>query len=152
MTSREGTVTSEGTWPATLGHLPDVLAALDAAAARAGLDDDLLYPIHLAVEEACANVIKHGYRAPDAAEAGPLTLRVEIDPHHVTVTLSDEAPPFDPADAPPPPLVGDVESRPVGGLGWHLIRQMMDEIRHESGPGLGNRLTLIKHRTVSSTG
>lgn len=147
MASPGSSLIREDTWPATLEHLPAVLAALDEAAARAGLDDDLLFSLHLAVEEACANVIQHGYGAH--AEAGPLTLRVEIDPRRVAVTLIDEAPPFAPADAPLPTLEGAAEDRPLGGVGWHLIRQMMDEIHHESGPGRGNRLTLIKRRPAT---
>lgn len=128
--------------PATLEHLPALLAFLDAAADAAGLSDDLLFPLHLAVEEACANVIAHAYAG---AAPGPLGLRFEAAPDRVAVTVSDDAPPFDPADAPPPRLDADAD-RPVGGLGWHFIREMVDEVRHESGPGRGNRLTLVKLR------
>lgn len=131
--------TAEITRPATLEHLPALLAYLDRAATEAGLGDEVLFPLHLAVEEACANVILHGY----PTEPGPLTLRVEAAPSLVAVILTDEAPPFDPDHVPPPPLDGDAESRPIGGLGWHLIREVMDEVRHESISG-GNRLTLIK--------
>lgn len=136
------THTAEITRPATREHLPDLLAFLDAAAAEAGLDDDVLFPVHLAVEEVCTNVITHGYAG---AEPGPLRLDFEAAPGHVAVTLTDEARLFDPANACPPPLTGDAESRPLGGLGWHLVREMVDEIRHEPCPGGGNRVTLVKH-------
>ncbi len=136
---------AEITRPATLADLPALLAFLDRTAAEGGVDDDVLFPLHLAVEEACANVIAHGY--PDAP--GPLTLGVEVGSDRVAVVLTDEAPPFDPADAPPPPG-GPAESRAVGGLGWHLIREMTDEVRHEAAPGGGNRLTLVKHRPPPS--
>ncbi|MGB3543977.1 ATP-binding protein [Rubrivirga sp.] len=131
--------TAEITRPGALEHLPALLACLDEAAAAAGVGDDVLFPVHLAAEEACTNVITHGY----TDEPGPLTLRFEATPRRVAVTLTDEAPPFDPAAAPPPPLDG--EDRLIGGLGWHLIRETMDEVRHETGPAGGNRLTLIKH-------
>ena len=137
---------AELTRPATVEHLPDFLAVLDATAAEAGITDETLFPLHLATEEAVTNVIRHGY--PDAP--GPLTLQVEITPETVAVTLTDEAPTFDPNCAPAAPLDGSVEDRPIGGLGWHFIREVTDEIRHETPPGGGNRLTLIKHRTASS--
>ena len=140
-------LTAELTRPATVEHLPALLACLDRATAEAGLPDDVAFPLHLATEEACANVIRHGY--PDAP--GPLTIRVEITPQAAAVVLTDDATPFDPEGAPAPPLDGDAEDRPVGGLGWHLIRTLTDEVRHESPPAGGNRLTLVKHLPSPST-
>ncbi|MEM6783148.1 MAG: ATP-binding protein [Bacteroidota bacterium] len=139
-------VASEFTRLATLSHLPALLAFLDAEAQAAGIDDATLFPLHLAVEEACANVIRHAY--PD--QPGPLTLRLDITPQTATATLLDTAPVFDPVHAPTPPLEGAVEERPLGGLGWHFIRSLMDEVRHEAQPEGGNRLTLIKHRPTNS--
>ena len=62
----------------------------------------------------------------------------------VVLLIEDRAPVFKPADAPPPDLTGDWEQRREGGLGWHLIRQMMDEVRHEQVAGGGNRLQMVK--------
>ena len=132
---------AEITRPGTREHIPALLAWLDRTAADAGLPDDLRFSFHLAAEEACANVITHGY----TGEPGPLTLRFESDPGRVALSVHDEAPVFDPACTPPPPLDADAETRPVGGLGWHLIRSVMDEVRHEPGPHGGNRLTLVKY-------
>jgi len=129
--------------PARPESLPALLGFLDREAAAAGLDDDLAFSLRLAAEEACTNVIRHGYagRSP-----GPLALAFYADENAATVVLSDEAPAFDPADAPPPDLDAPLEERPVGGLGWHLVRQLVDEVRHEAVPGGGNRLTLVKRR------
>lgn len=132
------------TRPGTLAHLPALLAFLDAEVLAAGLDDTVLFPLHLVVEEACANVIHHGY----AHAPGPLTLHVSVTPDAVSATLTDAAPPFDPEEAPAPPLDGPAEERPVGGLGWHFIRSLMDEVHYEARPDGGNRLTLVKHRPL----
>ena len=137
---------AEVTCPATVEHLPEFLALLDDTANEAGVGDETLFPLHLATEEACTNVIMHGY----ADAPGPLTLRVEITPKSVAVVLIDEAATFDPDCAPAPPIDGSVEERPIGGLGWHFIREVTDDIQHEVPPGGGNRLTLIKHRSPSS--
>ncbi len=141
--SAEAAPSSEITRPATLAGLSDLLVALDEAVTEAGCDEDLLFTLHLATEEAATNVITHGYagRSP-----GPLTLQVGITDRSVVVSLTDEAPLFDPASAPAPDLGSDAMSRPIGGLGWHLIRETMDEVRHDAVPGGGNRLTLVKHR------
>lgn len=134
------------TRPATLDGLPDLLAALDDALAQAGCDDAVQFALHLATEEAAVNVITHGYagRPP-----GSLTLSVGITDRSAVVTLTDAAPVFDPAAAPPPDLASDAMDRPIGGLGWHMIRETMDEVRHEPVAGGGNRFILIKHRPES---
>ena len=122
-------------------HLPALLAFVQAACARAALTPEDAAAVRLAAEEACTNVIAHAYAG---AEPGPVTLRFERDARHVVVTVEDRAAPFDPALVAAPDLAGGWEDRELGGLGWHLIRQVMDEVRHEHDPAGGNRLTLVK--------
>jgi serine/threonine-protein kinase RsbW len=94
-----------------------------------------------AVDEACTNVVVHGYAGRDP---GRLGVAFEADEDRVRVTISDRGRAFDPKDAPPARLDADWGTRPVGGLGWHLIRKFVDEIAYESDPETGNRLTLVK--------
>lgn len=137
---------AEITRPASVEALPELLAVLDETVSEAGCDDDLLFPVHLATEEACTNVITHGYAD---GPPGPLRLHVAVTSEAVTVTITDDAPTFVPSAAPAPDLDADAMDRPIGGLGWHLIRETMDDVRHEALAGGGNRLTLIKHRPTT---
>jgi anti-sigma regulatory factor (Ser/Thr protein kinase) len=120
-----------------LGALTDFL---DQACRKAGADDDMLFAVRLAVEEAFTNIVEHGY----AERSGPVEVRVDADARGLTITLLDEAPPFDPADAPAPDLDSLLEDREPGGLGWHLVRQLMDEVKREPRAPHGNVLTLVK--------
>lgn len=131
----------EVSYEARVENLPALLHHVACTCERAGVDPDTGAALRLAVEEVCVNVIKHGYadRAP-----GPIRLVCEVAPREVRVTVTDEAPPFDPAQAPPPDLEGAWEDRPIGGLGWHLVGQVVDEVRHEVTAQGGNRLTLVK--------
>jgi anti-sigma regulatory factor (Ser/Thr protein kinase) len=105
--------------------------------------------IVLAVDEVCANLAEHG--AKDG-QAGPVRISVRRAAFDAIITVEDEGPPFDPADAPPPDLESDWADRRVGGLGWFLVRQVVDALTYESTPrsvddvqvGVRNRLTLIK--------
>jgi serine/threonine-protein kinase RsbW len=124
--------------PSSLGTL---LAFLDDTCKEAGLDDEAAFAVRLAGEEACTNIINHAYHG---VEPGPISLDVRCDSERVVLLIEDRAPFFSPADAPQPDLTGDWETRREGGLGWHLIRQMMDEVRHEPLAGGGNRLEMIK--------
>jgi serine/threonine-protein kinase RsbW len=128
-------------------HLEDLRALLDFtrdACARLGLDDDATFRIRLAVEEACMNLIEHGY---PPGPPGPIELAITGDDDRVVVGIRDRAPPFDPAAVPPPDLAAEWQNRRIGGLGWHLINQVMDEVRYESDAA-GNLLTLVKQRAA----
>ena len=124
---------------ATLAHLPSLRAFVAESCAGAELRA-VREALQLAVDEACTNVIVHGYAGRDA---GPLTLEIQREPAAVCATVTDRGTPFDPARAPPPDLASDWATRPVGGLGWHLVRQSVDELHYTSSDGT-NRLVLVK--------
>ena len=120
-----------------------VAAACEVAGASAAERDALV----LAADEVCANVLVHGYRG---ADGGPLRLAVGREDGAVVVTIADEAPPFDPGTVAAPVTDTSAEERVVGGLGWHLVRRSVDEVRWRGGErGRGNEVTLVK-RCVKS--
>ena len=123
-------------------QLPALLEFIERTCASAHLPADVAFAVRLAAEEACTNVIRHGYRG---VTPGPVAVGIAHDASRVVVTIEDRGIPFDPADAPPPPVDAPAEDRPLGGLGWHLIRQVMDEVHHAHDVRTGNRLTLVKH-------
>ena len=112
---------------------------------RAGADEESCYAVKLAVEEVCLNVLQHGY----GGKGGPLDVTFSGDDDRFVITITDSAPPFSPAAAPAADTESTWEHRPIGGLGWHLVREMMDTIEHEITPGGGNRVTLVKLRQSS---
>lgn len=126
---------------ARLDDLERIHRWIDDFAKKAGLDESFVFAVRLAIEEAFVNLVQHGYKQVP----GPIHLSIEADAHQITVLIGDHAPPFPPDRAPHPRLGPDLASRPIGGLGWHFIRTMMDEIRYRSDPEQGNVLTLIKY-------
>ena len=123
-------------------RLGDLLAFIERACERAALDPDVAFDVRLATEEVVTNVIEHGYA--DDATPGPITLRFHRDAHQVVVTVDDSAPPFDPATIRPADPTAPLEQRRIGGLGWHFVNQVMDEVRHEHRHPIGNRMTLVR--------
>jgi serine/threonine-protein kinase RsbW len=136
-------VDREITTDARLENLPRLLAAAEEACVAAGLEEAGRFDVHLAVEELCMNVIKHGYKG---LPPGELTLRFGVGNAGLTVTVADRAPLFDPVGAPAPDLESDWSERRMGGLGVHMVRQVMDAVRHEPRPGGGNVVTIEKRR------
>lgn len=104
------------------------------------VDPETCYDLKLAVEEACTNVVTHGYAGMNP---GSVLLSLELDPAQIRVTLTDFGHPFEPYDPGAPDLEASLEDELSHGFGLHLIYQMMDEIRYESGED-GNHLTFVK--------
>ena len=126
---------------ARLENLAAIRAFIEEACARAGAPHSACFDLKLAVDEACTNIIEHGYAG---GEAGSIAIACEATGNGVRVTIVDFGRAFDPAVAPAPDLSAGWEDRAVGGLGWHLIRRSVDEVDYGPNPGGGNRLTLVK--------
>jgi serine/threonine-protein kinase RsbW len=136
------------TKPATAGNLALFLGFVEFVAERHALAADSAQRLKLVVEEAVTNVVHHGYAGRDP---GDLTLSAELDGDTVVVTLEDAGHPFDPADAPAADVVSELHDRSVGGLGWHLIKELSEGVAYAAGdPATGrpNRLTLRVGRTI----
>jgi len=127
---------------ARLADLGALLEFVDVFCEQAGIDSDDHFDLRLAVEEVCANVMMHGYE--DCAP-GPLELSFCSDGQQVAVTISDRAREFDPELAPPPDLQLPAGEREPGGFGWHLVRNLMDQVQYRYDAAYGNTVTLIKY-------
>ena len=109
---------------------------VDHLARRVGFDEVTSGQISLAIDEALCNVINHGYeRRPDGRIV--LSIWAEAD---LLVVIEDRAREVDPDT-----IRGrDLDDIRPGGLGVHIIREVMDLVRYEQRPGGGMRLTLSK--------
>lgn len=96
--------------------------------------------LNLVAEECFVNVVGHGYRDQGQHR---IELSMEIQDGTLTMILEDDAAAFDPLSVaafdPETPL----EQRPVGGLGIHLMRSLMDDLQYQRVGGI-NRLTMRK--------
>jgi serine/threonine-protein kinase RsbW len=127
--------------PARMEHLHELVDAVIRVAADAGASESVRHDLRLAVEEACTNVIVHGY-APGVP--GPIGVTVTAESNEIVVRIDDRAPRFGPADAPPPPVHEPWQTRQLGGLGWHLIRSLTDRLEYRRREPNGNILILAK--------
>jgi serine/threonine-protein kinase RsbW len=104
----------------------------------AKIPDDLIFPIHLAVEEACTNIVNYG-------KAQSLSISLQITDVAVCVVITDDGLPFDPLKVKPPDIEAEINTRKIGGLGVHLIRKSMDEVVYTFQEGK-NVLRMVKLR------
>ncbi len=126
---------------ATLDDIARIHDGLEAFAQQEGWTSKLEFEVKMVVEELFTNVVNHG-GCPGAA----VEIAFASAPDRLTVEMADPGRPFDPlAEAPAPDTESDIEDRPIGGLGVHLVRSMMDEAAYRRDGDL-NRLTLVRRR------
>ncbi len=96
--------------------------------------------LNLALEEAVVNVMSYAY---PAGTKGDINIEAEANDRRLKFIVSDSGVPFDPTAKEEVDTSLSVEERPIGGLGIHLVRQIMDSINYERVDGK-NILTLRK--------
>jgi sigma-B regulation protein RsbU (phosphoserine phosphatase) len=91
----------------------------------------------MAIDEACQNIIRHAY----GGHTGDILLEIERVGDELVVCLTDFAPPVDRSRVKP----RDLDDVRPGGLGTHLMREVMDRVEFaEPPPGCGNLLRMVK--------
>lgn len=120
------------------GQLKVIRRLLAETAQRAGMEAEAAGELVLAVDEACQNIIRHGYHG---RHDGRIEMCVRRDAEQLTVELVDDAPPVKPEECHGRSLD---EPRP-GGLGTYFMSALTDRVRYlRPPPGAGNRLALSK--------
>jgi len=114
----------------------------------AGVTEEILYDIQLAVDEACTNIIMHGYAGIDP---GSVILDLAIDTDKIIISLTDFGHAFEPDSAPIPDVDAPIEEREVGGFGLFFIRQSVDDVKYHTSED-GNTMTLTKNLAPPSGG
>lgn len=106
-----------------------LLDSVEAFGRENALGADLVHRLCLALDEVVANVIRHAH--DDEAAEHRVDVRLWLEGGLVIAEVEDRGRPFDPLQVPPPDLDADVELRPIGGLGLHILRTVMDRLVYE---------------------
>lgn len=122
------------------GGVREVNAAFAGFAEAHGLPVDVRRSLNVAIDELLANALSHGQTGRDPCS---VTVEVELDQERVTVIVTDDGTPFDPFARAAPDTTLPVEERPIGGLGIHLVGQLMDEVSYQRREG-HNVVVLVK--------
>ena len=108
-----------------------------------GITDEILYDVQLAADEACTNIISHGYADMDP---GSIILDLEVAPNQLRVTLTDFGHSFEPSSAPIPDVDAPIEERELGGFGLFFIQESVDKMDYQVTED-GNKMILTKFLT-----
>lgn len=92
-----------------------------------------LMAVQLALEELVTNVINHGYK-DGLAHAFTVELSAP-SAGVIRAVIADDAPAYDPLARPEVDTSLPLEDRPIGGLGVHLVKKLMDVSHYERRDG-----------------
>jgi sigma-B regulation protein RsbU (phosphoserine phosphatase) len=121
-------------------QVPQLADFVDMVCEEVGMDMAVAIQMNLAMEEAVVNVMSYAYPADTV---GDVTIEAVTIADQLQFTITDCGTPFDPTAKEDVDTTLSAEERPIGGLGIHLVRQLMDSITYERIDGK-NVLTLRK--------
>jgi serine/threonine-protein kinase RsbW len=132
---REEAMLSIPSHPQYLSMVRDVAVRM---ARIAGIGEDRIEDIRLAVDEACSNVIKHAYGGDTTAK---IVVKFRKRKDGLEVVIEDDGVKADPSAV----RGRDLDDVKPGGLGVHFIRKTFDRVSFDPSRKQGNRLRLFAH-------
>ncbi len=119
-------------------QLPAVFEVIEEFGERAGWSMEFVLRAQLILEEMVLNVMNH------SGATDPMVMRLMSGERKAAFEIIDRGIPFDPTQAPTPPErdASSLEDMAIGGLGIHLVRSMVQEMRYRRA-GSANHLTLV---------
>lgn len=103
-----------------------------------GFEEDCIFAIHLALEEALVNAVKHGNKSDPEKK---VKIECLMTPDKFDVSITDEGEGFDPDEIPDPRCEKNLYRS--SGRGVLLIRAYMDKVEFNTR---GNKIHMIKYR------
>jgi serine/threonine-protein kinase RsbW len=115
-----------------LSELTRLGELIHAFASTENLSPDTRRAFDLALAEWITNVISYAWTDGAAHE---IELRLSVADGVARAEVSDNGRAFNPLQHPPADTAAPLEARPIGGLGIHMMRKLMDtvEYRRENG-------------------
>lgn len=111
-------------------------------AEKAGMDRAEISKVKIAVYEAAINVVEHAYHfEPNHF----IDVSVDYDNTKFVIVMIDNGDSFNLSNIKPYDVEEAMDERRTGGFGLYIIQRSMDEVKYESDPIRGNKLTMVKY-------
>jgi anti-sigma regulatory factor (Ser/Thr protein kinase) len=115
-----------------LEKLNHLMAVIRAYSAPFGLSGKTRFAVELILEEVVTNVIHHAFDEADTAagKSQQIAVSLAVADAEVHLRVEDGGRPFNPLSAPRQKVDQPFMERLQGGLGIHLVRQMMNSMAY----------------------
>jgi len=128
--------------PAQMSYMGQVRDFIEHIGTKYKYSDKIINSYKLVIEEACTNIIRHGYRD---IKGGEISIKAIVRQQSLTIVIIDQGISYDPRQAQTPDLEKYIQIGKKGGLGIFMMRKLMDDVQYNI-TGRGNELRLTKQR------
>lgn len=126
----------------TLEEVQRAIGAFEEFAATHEISLNVMVKVNIVLDELLSNIVKYSF--PDGREHDiDITLELFTD-GKLVIQLTDEGVPFNPFATADPDFTIPLEDREIGGLGIHLVKQLMDEYSYKRQVNL-NIVYMVKN-------
>lgn len=115
--------------PADARLLPRTRRAVAEYLEAMGVDGDERHDVVLALDEACANVVRHAYGDTNDRADGRFDLHADLSPDEIVMRIEDHGCGFDPSTVPVAP------PEALSGRGLQIIQEVMTSVDVRSPTG-----------------
>jgi serine/threonine-protein kinase RsbW len=131
--------TTELRFPSRIDAVDQAAAAVSEFLSRAGVSEDAVFGIDMAVREAVTNAVYHGNKLDETK-----FVEVGLKSFHDTfeITIHDQGLGFNPGDVPDP--TKDENILKTSGRGIFFMRNFMDEVEWSADPKGGTIVRMTK--------
>ena len=116
-----------------LSEVSKLAGFVEAFGAAEGLGPEAVFNLNLALDEVVTNVIRYAH--DDGGREHPIVVRLALEHGVVTAQVEDDGRAFNPLEKPAPDLSGNIDDRPIGGLGIFLVRSVMNSVEYRREDG-----------------
>ncbi len=123
-----------------LSEIAKVDEKLDNFAEQFGVPPAIAATFHIIFDDLLNNVISYGF---NDEQRHFIDISLGLTANSLTVSIADDGVPFNPLAETAPDTTLSIEDRPIGGLGIHIVVNMVDDISYQRTADK-NVLTLTK--------
>jgi len=131
--------TTELRFPSRIDAVDRAAAAVSEFLSRAGVNEDAVFGIDMAVREAVTNAVYHGNKLD---ETKFIEVGLKSFPDTFEITVHDQGLGFNPGDVPDP--TKDENILKTSGRGIFFMRNFMDEVEWSADPKGGTIVRMTK--------
>lgn len=92
------------------------------------VEQSLALQIEVCLDEIFTNIVSYAYSDDEEHE---IEVRFNFGKEQLRIEIEDDGASFDPTRLAEPELKASLEERPIGGLGIHLVKKIMDNLIYE---------------------
>jgi Amt family ammonium transporter len=122
-------------------EIATVNQTFESFAEEFGIPATIAMKFKVIFDELMNNIVTYAYSDDDEHD---IEVRMELAGKRLTVTITDDGVPFNPLSEKAPDIDASLEEREIGGLGIHLVRNLIDDVTYHRRIG-ENVMTLTRH-------